>query len=174
MPTVTKVHFGKPHLIMILLINCRYGNIINFSHTSQVRVSYANTLWKSIQVSGPEKPTNLSFPLGHADPHLIHQCLCQPHSSPPNGSLITSAVCTITSQSPLVQWDVPYPPPKLPFPIGQLPPPSTCLILGPSWPTIQTASRSNQPFFHNTPGEQTDGLTDELGDKTHTNTRIWL
>jgi len=55
------------------------------------------------------------------------------------------------TESPLVTMGPTKSTPKLTLAVRQSPTPTICLILRPSRPTSRTASRSNQPFFHNTP-----------------------
>ena len=64
---------------------------------------------------------------------------------------------TMQQSSHLLLWDAAFPPLKYcPFPWGDHHPIYLCHPFGSSRPPLQTASRSNQPFFHNTPERQTD------------------
>ena len=63
-----------------------YRNIVNFSRTIRIHFCFKNTLKNAIQTDGEKKPQNLLFPLGHVDPHVIHQCLGPPNSPPQTAS----------------------------------------------------------------------------------------
>jgi len=93
-----------------------------------------------------EKPPNslweLPFSLGDVDPHIIHQCLDRPHWLPQTAAQSVHALLyNHPKKSPLVTIGRPTFTPNcpLPYPWTQDDLPS------------QTASRFNQPFFHNTP-----------------------
>jgi len=118
------------------------------------------------ETNGEDKPQNFLFSLQHEDPHLIHPSLYQLHSLPPKDSSIgscTSAQLCIkvpTGYSGMPQIH----PQNCPFPSTI----TTYLIhafLDRPLPPPQMASRSTQPFCHNTFSEQKDRLTDGLGDK---------
>jgi len=71
-----------------------------------------------------------------------------------------------TPQSPhWLQWDAPRLPLKMPLPLRRSPPPSNAPILDRPHSPLQTASRSNQPLFHNSPTGQTDRPTDRRTDR---------
>jgi len=116
----------------------------------------------------PYKPTSKPpLPLGHMDSNLIHQC--QPHSPPKWQLGRFMHFRTTTQQSPhWLQWNAPHLTPKLPLPHSTIS--KSHLIhhsLNLSHSPPQTASRSNQPFFHNSSTEQTDQLTDwQMGEAT--------
>jgi len=72
---------------------------------------------------GRNPPPNLPFTLGDVDPHLIQQSL--------GTTLLTTQMAAqslhtllhnYAAKSPLLQWDVPHSPPKLPLAVGWSPP----------------------------------------------------
>ena len=70
-------------------------------------------------------------------------------------------------------WDGTFPTPKLPLPVGGSGPPSNIHAdCGPPHHTCQTASRSVQPFCHNTSACPTDRLTDRETDRPWTSLAI--
>jgi len=72
-----------------------------------------------------------------------------------------SASCMAAVQTPhWLQWGAPHSPPKLPIHMDQSPNTTTCLIPDPSDLLSETASISNQRFYHNAPDRQTHRPTD--------------
>jgi len=116
-------------------------NMMHFSHTSWIHFSFASALQKW----GSTSTCQVAAQSIHA---LLHY----------------------TTKFPLVTMGCPTFTPKIAHSCGAVSILSSCLILLPSWPTIQTASRCNQPFCHNPLDrhKQTDThrLTDGPGDKT--------
>ena len=131
-----------------------------------------NICWSYLKT--PFKPTgekNLkpSFSLG---PHLIHQYLVHLTHYPQRQLDRFTHFRTITPQIPhSLQWDALYSPLKLPLPVGQSPPPSTCLVVGPCWSNIPNGIQIPLAVFHNPPDKQRD-QQNSPGDKTCTNTRL--
>jgi len=85
---------------------------------------------------------------GHLDPHLIHGSLGQPESSTQTVSRCIQPFCTVDRRvSVYFTIGRPFPPYNCPFPWGDL---NLHLIHGPLGQpksSIQTASRSVQPFL---------------------------
>ena len=136
---------------MFPLIYCLNGNITNCSLASRIHFSLMNELTNVIQTNGQEPPQNLPFPLGWGcGPHLIHQCLGQPHSSPQMEIRLPHAM-----KSTLVTMGRPTFTPKIALTVGKSPSRLLASSLDPADLPTQMASRSNQPFFHNTPDRHT-------------------
>jgi len=102
--------------------------------------------------------------------HLIHHRLGRSHSPPQMAPLYNYA-----TKFPLVttyNGRPTFTPKNCPFPWGRSPPQLLASSLDAANLPPQTASRYNQPFYHNTPDRQTDTqthrLTDGLGDVTCT------
>ena len=77
------------------------------------------------------------------------------------GNLIASRTFThLCNTSHSLQWDTPNSPKKMPFPLVRSPPHLIHTSFDRPHSPIQMASRSNQPFFHNSPTGQTDTPTD--------------
>ena len=89
-----------------------------------------------------------------------------PGATPLTISLITSRTFAQLCQKLLhwLQWDTPYPPPKLPLCVGQLPTPINCLILGLSQPTNPNGTQIQSAVFPQSTG-QTDRKTDRQTDR---------
>jgi len=106
--------------------------------------------------------------------HLIHHRLGRSHSPPQMAPLYNYA-----TKFPLVttyNGRPTFTPKNCPFPWGRSPPQLLASSLDAANLPPQTASRYNQPFYHNTPDRQTDTQThrptDGLGDVTCTKTRL--
>ena len=75
----------------------------------------------------------------------------------PNGSSIPSHILTCnTTNSPLVAMSRLLFTRKISHSCGAISTKSTLIIRGPTWPIPQMASRSSQPFLHNSPDWHTD------------------
>ena len=108
---------------------------------------------------GEEAPKNCPLPWVNPDPHLIHGYLGPLHptrqtpSRPNQPSLHGS--CSII---PILYYGTALSPPQnCPFPWGDPDPHLIHGDCGPPHPTCQTASRSVQPFCHNSSAWPTDG-----------------
>ena len=67
---------------MFSLIYCLNGNLIKFSHTSQIHFSTMNLQENLIVNSRQQKPPKLSLSHGQTGPHLTHPSLARPLSPP--------------------------------------------------------------------------------------------
>jgi len=107
-----------------------------------------------------EKSQKQTLPFMYVDPHSVHRCLGPPHS-PPKRQLdrYTHFRITMQQRPHWLQWDAQNYPQNCTFPFDDHQP----HLIHPSlnWPhsTPQMASRSNQPFCHNTLCRQTDRPT---------------
>jgi len=108
----------------IPMIYCMCGNIVNFSHKSRIRFSFADSVRKSIQTKGPKKPAKPLLLLGSCRPPSNTS---MPGPTPlitPNGSSIgsrTFAQICHKLNFPFVTMGCPTSTPKLPIPIRQTP-----------------------------------------------------
>jgi len=94
--------------------------------------------------------------------YIIHLSHGRPHS-PPKLHLdrFTQFRTTTPLQSPhWLQWNAPHLPPKLPLSFRRSPSHLIHPSLERPHSPPETASRSNRPFFHNSPTGQTDRRTD--------------
>ena len=79
----------------------------------------------------------------------------------PNGSSIASCIFTqLCSKVPTGYKGCPTFTPKIAPSRKAMSIPCTCLILGPSWPTIPNGIQIQSVIFHNTLGRQTNGWSD--------------
>jgi len=117
------------------------------------------TPFRSMDENHPLK--NLYFLLTVVDPDPSNTWMLGPTPiTTQNGSSITPRTFTqLRNKNPIGYNGTPHVHSQnCPF-CGRSPPPSICLNLGPADPPLQTASKSNQPFFPNFTG-QTDQQTD--------------
>jgi len=99
-----------------------------------------------------QKTPKTSPSLGGCGPHLIHQCLGRPHSPPQTAAQLSHKAPLVTAERPIFI-------PKNAPSHGEISTLSTCLILGPSRPTILNGIQIQLSIF-----PQSTGHTD-----THTN-----
>jgi len=134
--------FLKPHLITILMMYCPNANIVNFHILSWIHFCFKNTPKHGHSNLWGERPKNSPFPLGHVDPHLIHQCLGRPHSPSQTAfQLLHTLLHNYATKYTLVTIGSPTSTPKLPIPMQQSPIPVICLIHGPSQPITSILKR---------------------------------
>jgi len=150
---------------MILTIYFLNGNTVNISRTSWIHsLLQMNSKMplKSIDqnpTNGPENSLKISHSLWRmCTPHLIHQCLGQPHSPPQvTARSLHAPLHNYATKSPMVTMGHPTITPKVTLPVGWFSPSSICLILGPSQPTIPNGIQNQSAIFHNSPDRPTDG-----------------
>jgi len=90
--------------------------------TSSFSVTHA--LQNAVKMNGQEKPKNWPFPTVDLNPHLIHNPWAHHTYQPPQTVALSlhALLHNYATQSPWLQWDDPYLPPKLPLPVGGTPP----------------------------------------------------
>ena len=136
---------------------------------------FSNTLMlfkHSLRFSNPITtliPQDYPFCLGHIHPHLIRQCLDQPYSPP---QATTPSLDVLLHNNPsdfsLVTMESPklFHPQNCPFPFDDHHQNLTRQYHTPTQPPSPTASRSTQPFCHDTDCGQTDRPTDRTERRT--------
>jgi len=165
-----------PHLTTIPLMYCPYGNIVNCSRTSRIHFRFKNTLKNATQTYGDRNSQNPPS-LGVVSAIQYTNAWGTPLTIS-NGIWIAS--CTfaqLRQKLPFGYNGTPHSHPKITTSLRSIPNPTICSSLDPADPPSKMASRSNQPFFHNSPiaikptdrhrqtDRQTDRHTDGLGDK---------
>jgi len=165
-----------PHLTTIPLMYCPYGNIVNCSRTSRIHFRFKNTLKNATQTYGDRNSQNPPS-LGVVSAIQYTNAWGTPLTIS-NGIWIAS--CTfaqLRQKLPFGYNGTPHSHPKITTSRRSIPNPTICSSLDPADPPSKMASRSNQPFFHNSPiaikptdrhrqtDRQTDRHTDGLGDK---------
>ena len=135
-------------------------------HTEILSVFYAWVVYISVQqicrwnteTSGSKTPWK---PLGHIDPHLMHPSLHRPHSPrQTTARLVHALLHNYATNSPLVTVGRPKFPPKPAASLWRSPPHLIYPSLDRPHSPSQTASWSNQSFFHRSPTGQTDRQTE--------------
>ena len=96
--------YQKAHEQTFPTIHCPYGNIMNFSRTSQIHFCFKNTLKNAVQTEGDEKRPKPFFPLRHIDLHLIHPSLDRPQSPPQSASRSNQPFCHSTASGQTDRW----------------------------------------------------------------------
>jgi len=153
----TWLYHLKANEKMFPMTHCPYGNIVNFSHTSQIHFC-----WTMRHSWGRKFPETSQTPLPLA--------ARQPSSNTPmpgpstlntsnNSSISSCTAHNYATKSPFITMGQCKSPPKLPLPLQRSPP----HLIHPSldWPhsPSQTVSRANQPFCHSKLFRSTDRQT---------------
>jgi len=117
---------------------CPNGNVLDFSHTSQIGLHFSitNTLNNAIQTSEEEKTQTIPS-VGDVDPSNTPIPWPTPLTAP-NGSFIASlTISQLHNKVPIGYNETPTSTLKIVPSCGAIATKSTCLILEPSRPTIQ-------------------------------------
>jgi len=147
---------------------CPNGNIVNFSHRSQILSLLPFLCWHHSKM--PFKPmdekNSRNFPLfmRDVDPHLIHQSWAHPTRHPKQQLGHFTHLSAPMPQSPhWLQWDALFPSQKLPLPMRWSPSHLHTSSLDPADPLVQTAP---DPISRFSPVHQTDRETDNSNNKS--------